>query len=142
MVRWAPLIAVLFIACLPGVALADSPASGVPQVQAATVITVTVPPLETGTLYDSLVSSTNSLLAPIDDFASGIAGMISADPVDSANEIVADVALLWQYLSYFSGIVPGLISFSALLLFYLVVMLVKVILSVLKYLKQLVAQWV
>jgi hypothetical protein len=88
------------------------------------------------------VTQTNTLLAPLDNFANSIAGSISYNPVDTANEIVANVATLWQYLSYFSNIHPGLLSFSILLTFYFLVMFIKLMLSVLKYLKQLIAQWV
>ena len=106
------------------------------------VITVTIPPLETGQLYANLITDTDTLLQPIDDFANQIAGMVSDDPVDSANTIITNVATLWQYLTYFSVLLPGLIGFSTLLLFYFLILLIKVILSVLKYLKQLIAQWV
>ena len=109
---------------------------------ALSVISVTIPPLETGQLYANLITDTDALLQPIDDFANQIAGMVSEDPVNSANGIVNNVTTLWQYLNYFSVLVPGLLSFSALILFYLLIMLIKVILSVLKYLKQLIAQWV
>ncbi len=135
------LIAVLFLACAPGIALADSPIAPAPDVrsvQATTLITVTLPPLERGTLFANLVSATDDLLAPIDDFADGISGMISTDAIGTANQLASDVSLLWQYLGYFNAILPGLISFSSLIFYYLIIRLVKIIVSALKYIWQVI----
>jgi hypothetical protein len=139
--RWAPFfIAVLLLACVPGVALADSPASASDglQIRASAAITVTLPPLERGTLFADLVSATDDLLAPIDDFADGISGMISTDAIGTATQLASDVALLWQYLGYFNAILPGLISFTSLIFYYLIIRLVKIIISALKYIWQVI----
>ena len=102
------------------------------------VISVTTPSFYTATLYQTLVDYSDPILQPVDDIAQSVAGLVSDDPIVSASNMLAEIGVLWGYLSYFSVIVPGLISFSGLIMFYLTVMLIKVILSVIRYVKQLI----
>lgn len=133
------LIGLFYCLFWPGSALASNPDT---RVQHTAMLTITVPELDNGPIYYDLITTTNELLEPIDEFAASIAGTVSEDPETSANDVASNVAVLWQYLSYLSDILPGLLSFSVLIVFYLTVLLVKVILSAVKYIKQLVAQWV
>jgi hypothetical protein len=109
--------------------------------QHTAALTITVPQIVTGTSYTTLVSGTTGLLAPIDQVANSTANLVTTNPITYANSVVAEVSILFSYLSYMSNLIPGLTSLALLISAYLLVMLVKVILSTIKYIKQLVAQW-
>lgn len=110
-------------------------------IHATQAVTITMPEITTGTTYVSLVGYTDQLLDPINTIVVSTTGLVSTEPISYANTIVADVAILWSYLDYFSNLLPGLTSLYLLISAYLLVMLVKVILVVVMYVKQLVANW-
>jgi len=95
-----------------------------------------------GPTFVALTDAVDDMLAPIDDFAAQMSGLIDADASDTANTVAGDAVQLWNYLSYGSDIMPNLLSISVLITLFVVVMLVKLIMSLVKYIKQLVAQWV
>lgn len=110
-------------------------------IQSAAAITITVPPITTGTTYVILVGAADQMLAPINTLAVSTTGLVSTDPVTYAQTMVADVSILWSYLNYGSNLVPGLVSFALLISAYLLVRLVKLILVVVMYVKNLIANW-
>lgn len=110
-------------------------------IHATTALTLTVPQITTGTTYVTLVGAADQMLGPLNTLAVSTTGMVSTNPVTYANTIVADVSVLWSYLNYGSNLAPGLVSLGLLLSAYLLVMLIKVILAVVMYIKQLVANW-
>jgi hypothetical protein len=110
-------------------------------INATTALTLTVPQITTGTTYVTLVGAADQMLGPINTLVVSTTGMGATDPITYANTIVADVSVLWSYLNYGSNLAPGLVSFGLLISAYLLVMLIKVILVVVMYVKQLVANW-
>ncbi len=105
-------------------------------------ITITIPQYVTGTTYTSLVNTSNEIFAPIETVVVSSTGLVDTDPVSFANTIVADVSVLWSYLDYGQNFEPALVSFKLLLTAYFTVMLIKLILSVVMYIKKLVANWI
>lgn len=95
-----------------------------------------------GPTFVALTGVVNELLKPLDDLASQMVGLVSYDAVSTANQVAHDTTAIWGYLSYGSNLAPGLVSVSLLITLFLVVMLVKLIMSIVRYLKQLIAQWV
>lgn len=95
-----------------------------------------------GPTFVELTAVVNQLLVPLDDLASQIAELVSYDAVSTANQVAQNTTMVWGYLSYGSNLAPGLVSLSLLITLFLVVMLVKLIMSLIRYLKQLIAQWV
>jgi hypothetical protein len=128
----------LFLSLFGGkAALAYSPV----QIQHTAAITVTIPEMETGDLYDDLVDKTSPFIDPFYDFVEDaynnhIAGN---DPVTMGQDIVdTKLPVLWQFFNYFDNLLPGFISLSALILFFLTVIVIKVILSILMYIWKLI----
>lgn len=95
-----------------------------------------------GPTFTKLTVVVNQLLEPLDELASQMVGLISHDAVSTANQVAQNTAAIWGYLSYGSNLAPGLVSVSLLITLFLIVMLVKLIMSLIRYLKQLIAQWV
>ncbi len=112
-----------------------------PLIQSTAAITITMPEYVTGTTYTGLVDAADQVFEPIETVVISSTGLVSTDPVSYANTIVGDVSVLWSYLSYGQNLEPALLSLQLLLAAYLTVMLVKLILSVVMYVKQLVANW-
>lgn len=110
-------------------------------IQATTALTLTTPQITTGATYVTLVGAAEQALAPLDTLAANTTGLVSTDPITYAHTVAADVSVLWSYLNYGSNLMPGLVSFGLLISAYLLVMLVKIILVVVMYVKQLVANW-
>ncbi len=110
-------------------------------IQATSALTLTMPQITTGTTYVTLVGATDQVLGPLNTLVVSTTGLVSTDPITYANTIVSDVSILWSYLNYGSNLVPGLVSFGLLIPAYLLVMLIKVILVVFMYVKNLVANW-
>lgn len=95
-----------------------------------------------GPTFIILTRMFDQIVAPIDDFANNMQGLVTHDAATTANAVASDAGALWAYLSYGSNVLPGLVSLGVLITLFFVVMLVKAIMSLIKYLKQLVAQWV
>jgi len=112
-----------------------------PLIESTAAITITTPEYVTGTIYTDLVSSTGQIFDPIETVVISSTGLVNTDPVSYANTIVGDVSVVWSYLSYGQNLEPGLVSLQLLIAAYFTVMLVKLILSVVMYVKQLVANW-
>lgn len=110
-------------------------------IQSTAALTITVPQITTGTMYVNLVDATDQMLDPINTLVVSTTGLVGTDPVTYASQIVGDVSVLWAYLDYGSNLVPGLVSFSLLITAFLLVWLIKLILVVVMYVKQLVANW-
>ena len=110
-------------------------------IHSTAAITITVPQITTGTTYVTLVGATDQMLAPLNTLVVSTTGLVHTDPVTYAQTMVADVSLLWSYLNYGSNLVPGLVSFALLISAYLLVRLIKLILVVVMYVKQLIANW-
>lgn len=118
----------------PTVALAQSPVT--------TTVTINEPPLGTGTLYINLISATNTILQPLDDFAISSHAMVTESAAATATTAAGSIGNLFGFLEFFSTL--GL-SFGFLvtpIMLYFLIKLVKISLSAIKYLKQLIAQWV
>lgn len=94
-----------------------------------------------GPTFIALTSAVNALLEPLDEFADEMSALIDRDPVETADDVAADAALLWNYLNYGAHIAPGLLSLALLITLFIAILLVKVIMSLARYIKQLVAQW-
>ncbi len=106
-----------------------------------TAITVSVPAYKPGDTYKGLVEGTGNLLNPLETVLNRATGLVDTDPVIYAHTITADVSVLWAYLDYGQKLEPALVSFRLLLLAYLAVMVVKLILAVVLYVKNIVANW-
>lgn len=117
--------------------LAYTPIHAVVQVTPTVIITGTG-----GPTLAALTQAIDGLLQPLDDFATRMEGMITADPEDMAIDVAGDASSIWGYLTYGNNIATDLVSLGLLITLFLVVMLVKLIMSIVKYLKQLIAQWV
>jgi hypothetical protein len=103
--------------------------------------TLDVPDYEQGQVYTSLVSAAEDAFQPLDDIAADTSGLVSEDPQTYANTIVGDVSTLWAYLGYGANLEPALVSLGLLLGAFFTVMIVKLVLVVVMYVKNLVANW-
>jgi hypothetical protein len=109
--------------------------------QHTTAITITMPEIITGTNYTALVSGTTQLLTPLDTLANSSASLVATNPVTYAGTLVGNVSVLFSYFNYMQNFIPGLTSLLALFSAYLLVLLIKTVLRVVMYVKQLIAGW-
>jgi len=115
-------------------------ADPVTKIQSSEVITYTIPELVHGQMYDIAISNSLVIVDPIDNLVDTIADgvYVSYNPVVYASEVGGKVVILWNYFEYFDYVAPGLVSFKAVLYFYFVILTIKTLISLVRYVKQII----
>ncbi len=98
------------------------------------------PELEHGDDYNLIVSESTPFLKLIDDVTNAITTSIfySYNPDVLADDMVGYVIILWNYFDYFEELTLGLVSFKAIIDFYLLILTVKTLYSLIRYIKQII----